>query len=287
MMWQDFPFADELTEELKAVDPRSVLPIPTSGLLGLDSLLFHWMDDREFLNQLVYYRSELKNKDEKNERLLSFKENRKRTRHHIKHGFSIGADTVVFITPQYGKFILGKGQKKLSQSSEKSKRLLLERIDASELVRIEDIILSPSNLDSLQADAFNDMSFLNDWVDERFKGLEMDMVPMDRARLDKLMAKYGSEHFVWTGALNYRERKPFPFLLCPYALVPPALPATLYYLIRPNYDSYYFCIGFNLKSGEPEIINYNNFKQRDARDMINSNVYDSLYQLKRSPKKKG
>lgn len=282
------PFASELNAELSTVDPRANLSDPNQRSAWTRFSLIPPLQDTAFEAKFLRLRNGLKETDPAKENMLTFKENRKRSRQHRKHGFAIGADTVVFISPQYGRFDLRKGHKKLSSSSEESKELLIDRIErAAELVRLEDVILSPSRLDSSQAATFNDMAFLNDWVDERFKGLDMDMVPMDRAKLDVLIDKYGTEHFAWTGALNYRERKPFLFFYVLYALVPPALPATLYYLIRPNYDSYYFCIGFNLRTGDPEMINYNNFKQRDARDMINSNVYDSLYQLKRKPKKKG
>lgn len=281
------PFAMELSPELKTADPLGNMSDPNERSAWTRYSLTPLFQDSVFKKDFLAARARLKDPSTRTDRSLSFRENKKKSRNHRKHGFSIGADTVVFVTPQYGRFDLRKGNRKLSRSSERSKKILQERIErAAELVRVEDIILSRSELDSLEAETFNDMAFLNDWVDERFKGMELDMVPMHRQRLDALIEKYGTEHFAWTGVLNYRERKPFLFFYVLYALVPPALPATIYYLARPNYDSYYFCIGFNLKTGDPEMINYNNFKQKDARDMINSNVYDSLYQLKRKPKKK-
>ena len=217
-----------------------------------------------------------------------FKDDQKLEQFHKKHGFAVGAEKVVFVDPQYGRYDLRRNKQKLFKSSEASGILLGERIErAAELVRLPIEILSSEGVDSMEADKFNDITFLNEWVDQRFRGLDMDMTVQDRTRLDSIIAKYGTEHFVWTGLLNYREKKPFLFYYLMYALVPPAIPVALYYLFRPNYDSYYFCISFNLRTGEPEMVTYNNFKQKDARDVVNANVYDSLYQLKRKPNKKG
>ncbi len=212
-----------------------------------------------------------------------FKADRKMERFHKNHGFAVGAEKVVFVDPQYGRYDLRKNKRKLHRSSESAGAALCERIERSaELVDLPVTILSNSRMDSLDAEMFNDITFLNEWVDQRFRGLEIDMVISDRMRLNELIDKYGTAHFAWIGMLTYREKKPFLSYYLMYALVPPAFPVALYYLLRPNHDSYFFSICFDLRTGEPEMITYNNYKQKDARDMVNSNVYDSLYQLKRN-----
>jgi hypothetical protein len=214
----------------------------------------------------------------------SYKQDRKKERYHKNHGFAVGADKAVFVDPQYGRYDHRRRKSKLYKSSEAAGAELCERIERSaDLVQLPVTLLSKGRMDSMDAELFNDITFLNEWVDQRFRGLEIDMVVSDRIRLDALIKKYGTDYFVWTGMLTYREKKPFLSYYLMYALVPPAFPIALYYLLRSNHDSYYFCVCFNLKTGEPEMITYNNFKQRDARDLVNSNVFDSLYQLKRKP----
>ena len=148
-------------------------------------------------------------------------------------------------------------------------------------------VLDQTEVDSSEVEAFNDITFLNQWVDGRFTDLEVGMANLPTERINSLIDKYGTEHFAWTGVINYRENKPLMYFYLLYALIPPAIPFAVYYLVRPNFDTYYYCIVFNIRTGEPELVNYNNYRKRDARDMINSSVYDSFWQIKRQPKKKG
>ena len=271
----NLPFARETTEVRNEIDPVQY---------ALTPLFKEPTFSKQFDLKVIDSRKRVTLKQKK----LDFKQDQKLEQFHKNHGFAVGAEKVVFVDPQYGRYDLRKSKRKLFKSSEASGILLGERIERSaELVNLEMEMLAKDRIDSMDAELFNDITFLNEWVDQRFRGLDINMVVTDRARLDSLIEKYGTEHFVWSGLLTYREKKPFLFYYAMYALVPPAIPVALYYLLRPNYDSYYFCICFNLKTGEPEMVTYNNFKQNDARDMVNSNVYDSLYQLKRKPNKKG
>jgi hypothetical protein len=164
----------------------------------------------------------------------------------------------------------------------------MERIDeASEQLAIESVVLETSRLDSHEVQKFNDIAFLNEWVNQRFNQLDVNMVNLHRQRIDSIMARYGTEHFCWTGVINYRENKPLMYFYLLYALIPPAIPLAVYYLVRPNYDTYYYCIVFNLNTGQPEMVNYNNYHRRDARDLINSSVYDSFWQMRQRSKTKG
>ena len=146
-------------------------------------------------------------------------------------------------------------------------------------------LLDRSRLGPDDAQAFNDITFLNDWVDARFAETEVGMVNAESERLNAIMERYGTEHFVWTGVVNYRETKPLRFFYLLYLLMPPAIPLALYNIISPSYDTYYFFVVFDLRTGQPEMVAYSNFNQRDAGDVINSKVYDSFYQLRRSPRK--
>ncbi len=204
------------------------------------------------------------------------------------HGFALGAEKVVVVSPTYSKLDLRKKQQHMFLRSESFKDKFLKQIRRSaDLLNLETQILDQTELDSSEVETFNDIAFLNEWVDGRFTDLDVSMVNLPTEKIDYLVEKYGTEHFAWTGVINYRENKPLMYFYLLYALIPPAIPFAIYYLVRPNFDTYYYCIVFNLRTGEPELVNYNNYRKRDARDMINSSVYDSFWQMKRPPKVKG
>jgi len=202
-------------------------------------------------------------------------------------GFNLGIDKVVMVSPAYAKLDLRKRQQHNFLDAEEAKLELMQRMAKSAaLLALDAPVLEATMLDSDKVDVFNDISFLNEWVDQRLSHMDVDMVGLDRERLDGLIARYGTEHFAWTGVINYRENKPLLYFYLLYALVPPAIPLAVYYLIRPNFDTYYYCLTFNLRTGEPSMIAYSNFRLKDAQDIINSNVYDSMWQMKSRPRTK-
>jgi hypothetical protein len=204
------------------------------------------------------------------------------------HGFAVDADKVVIVSPTYAKLDLRKKQKHKFLRSESAKSKFIRQIKrTSEILNLELEILDQSVLDSTEANTFNDIVFLNEWVDQRFTQADMGMINQPVKALNDIIEKYDTEFFTWTGVINYRQSKPLMYFYLLYALIPPAIPFAIYYLARPNYDTYYYCITFDLKTGEPVLVNFSNYRKRDARDMINSSVYDSFWQMKRSPKAKG
>lgn len=196
-------------------------------------------------------------------------------------GHALGIDSVVMVSPAYLKLDLRKRQKHRFLDAEWARMRLHDRIDRNaRLLGLHTRILETTLLDSMDAQTFNDIAFLNEWVDQRLLHMDVDMVSLDRPRLDELMGRYGASHFSWTGIINYRETKPLMYFYLLYALVPPAIPLAIYYLVRPNFDTYFYSITFDLRTGEPAMIAYSNFKSKDAADIVNSNLYDAMWQMK-------
>jgi hypothetical protein len=200
-------------------------------------------------------------------------------------GHALGIDSVVMVSPAYAKMDLRKRQQHRFLDAESAQRKLTARIAKSaQLLNLHAPVLETVTLDSMKAATFNDISFLNEWVDQRLLQMEVDMVSLDRERLDTIIKRYGADHFAWTGIINYRENKPLMYFYLLYALVPPAIPLAVYYLVRPNYDTYFYCLTFDLRTGEPAMIAYSNFKLKDAPDIVNSNLYDAMWQMKSRPR---
>lgn len=201
-------------------------------------------------------------------------------------GQALGIDTVVMVSPAYAKLDLRKRQQHRFLDAESAKLRMHDRIRRNAaLLNLRSKVLDVTLLDSMDADLFNDIAFLNEWVDQRLLQMDVDMVSLDRARLDTIMQRHGSSHFAWTGLISYRENKPLMYFYLLYALVPPAIPLAVYYLVRPNFDTYFYCLTFDLRTGEPAMIAYSNFRLKDAQDIVNSNLYDAMWQMKSRPRK--
>lgn len=214
------------------------------------------------------------------------KQQREEQRRWKNKGHALGIDSVVMVSPAYAKMDLRKRQQRRFLDTESAKLKLHERVGRNAaLLNLDTQILEATMLDSLDAEKFNDIAFLNQWVDQRLLQMDVDMVSLDRDRLDAIIQRYDANHFAWTGFINYRENKPLMYFYLLYALVPPAIPLAIYYLVRPNYDTYFYCLTFDLRTGEPAMIAYSNFRLKDAQDVVNSNLYDAMWQMKSRPRK--
>lgn len=244
-------------------------------------------DDPEFAAQFDKWEREgWMRKDDDLSAIEKKKQQREDQRRWKNTGFRLGIDSVVMVSPAYARLDLRKGQQHNFLSAESAKVTLYDRIDkCADLLALNTQVLETTMLDPDRVEMFNDIAFLNEWVDQRLLQLDVDMVSLDRDRLDTLIARYGTENFAWTGVINYRENKPLLYFYLLYALVPPAIPLAVYYLVRPNYDTYFYCLTFNLRTGDPSMIAYSNFRLKDAPDIINSNLYDAMWQMKTRPRK--
>jgi hypothetical protein len=209
--------------------------------------------------------------------------NKNDLRHWKNHGFALDADKVVLVSPTYAKLDLRKHQRHRFLRSETAKAKFIAQIrQSAHMLSLKTELLDRSELGADQIERFNDMVFLNEWMDKRLMQLDVGMINLDQQRVDDIIERYDTRYFSWTGVINHRESRPFTYWQLLYVLIPPAIPLAIYYMARPNYDTYYYNITFDLESGQPVLVNYNNYRKRDARDLINSSIYDSLWQMKRT-----
>lgn len=211
----------------------------------------------------------------------------KKQKQRIKHGYLLGVDKAVVITPFFMKLDLRKGEKVKYEQSETALLRFHEKLKSSaSSLGLELDILAMSGLESDDAERFNDIAFLSNWVDSRFSQIDQEMVEMEDEKLKELQKKYDTKYFCWTGVMNFRKSNSNNLMtLCVGMVVFPLLPYAIYSMIKPNYETYYYFIAFDLEKGEPAMAIFNQFRQGDSQDYINANVYDSLYQLK--TKKRG
>lgn len=215
------------------------------------------------------------------------REKQKADKRKSKHGYALGVDKAIVITPFFMKLDLRKGEKVKYEQSENALLRYYEKMTwMADKIDLDLDLLTVQTLDSSDADRFNDIAFLSNWIDSRLSQLDQEMVEMETEKLKELKEKYGTKYFCWTGVMNFRKNNSAQMLnLCYGVVFPPYLPVAVYSMVKPHYETYYYYIAFDLDTGEPAMAVFNQFKEGDAQDYINVNIYDSLYQLK--SKKRG
>ncbi|MEO8149199.1 MAG: M48 family metallopeptidase [Bacteroidia bacterium] len=212
----------------------------------------------------------------------------KRNREITKNGYSLSAQKVVVVTPNFLKADERKRQKIKYLASEASELDYTDMLikDAA-LLDLKMEILSQHKLNQNDAERFNDIAFLNDWIDKRFADIDQEISITDRLRLNDLIKKYDTKYFYWGGVINLREKKYFNYVYIILMIYTwPFIPVYAYLLAKPQYETLHYAVVFDLEKGKVAMTNYRIMKKNSTNDVLQSNIYDTLHQIKKSPKKK-
>ncbi|MBC7919764.1 MAG: M48 family metalloprotease [Ferruginibacter sp.] len=199
-------------------------------------------------------------------------------------GAALGIDKIVMISPSYAKIDERKKKPIRYVASERAEVKLVEQIQCNaRAANLVVDVLSDNTFTSADAGKFNDYARLRNWIRERVKHLDA-AVPMhnsDAAGVGALVEKYGTKYYCWTGFVSVREKKPGKALaLFTSMVVYPLLPFGIYYVVAPDYNTYYYSLVFDLTTGEPVFTDLQLIDRKNTRDVLNSTVHNTFYQLK-------
>ena len=201
-----------------------------------------------------------------------------------RKGAALGIDKIVMISPSYAKIDERKKKPIRYVASEQAEVRLVEQIqNNARAAGLSVDVLSDNAFTSADAGKFNDYALLRNWIRERVKHLDAE-VPMhnsDAAGVGALVEKYGTKYYCWTGFVSVREKKPNKGLaLLTSLVVYPLLPFGVYYVVAPDYKTYYYSLVFDITTGEPVFTDLQFIDRRNTYDVLNSTMHNTFYQLK-------
>ncbi len=242
--------------------------------------------DKDFL---LYFNTAVNDKkqEEAEESSDMVKRAKRKERKKIERkGYALGVDKVVAVDPDFTRVDERKKNSVRYLDSEESQ--LDFKADIEEMkqqVGFNVDVLSPMALASTEIDRFNDHALLNGWINERFKH-DFDYVSVYDRAITELATKNRTEHFSWMGAISYTEKKRGKVGIIAMSLTFPVFtPFAIAYALTPAHTTYYYCLVFNVKTGELEMEEINRIRMNDKDYVIKSNIYNSLVQMKSSRKK--
>lgn len=251
--------------------------------------------DRDFSSSFEDLFEKFTKEQEENEKELTKKEKREKEKAEnrekkliSKKGYALGIDKIVVVDPYYKVLDLRKKDAVKLIVSENSQKKFSEIISAnSSMAGLHADILDSKNLQSGDAEKFNDLMFLNDWVSEHYAHDDLKIKNSRTEDMDKLISKYGTKYFAWTGIITARERNSNAgYYVCLSLMLPYFLPFTLIYALTPKYDTMYYMILFDVETGEPVLFDKYYFNFRDRDDILNSYIFNSCFQIKNKRNKK-
>ena len=231
---------------------------------------------KEIANEAI----KVSNRDENHR--LSKAENKQRKKEN-RIGKSLGVDKLVIADPYYQRFDNRKEiQTKYIESEKRQLTFREEVIKIADKLELNATTLGQQEVLGNDLDKLNDISALNNWLAEKSAHDMVTIIPYTAQYTNYLSEKYGTDYFAWLGVVNTTYRSTFNlrvFALSMYSII--GLPIYLGYLITPDNYTLYYAIVVNLKDGTLHIQDYEYVNNRDSNDLIRSQIYQSLLQVKR------
>mgnify|MGYP000390610305 CR=1 FL=1 len=202
--------------------------------------------------------------------------------------YNLGVNEIVVVDPVYVS-IDERSKNPVEYEAAESARLELKDkiFTSAEKLDLKVEYVDHNGIAPNDAETFNDLALLNRWISEKLDHLDedVDMINTTNDEFAELATKYNIDNFAWMGIIAFREREKYiggKIVLC---LFYPAAPFLIYDMIKPNFNTFYFTLVVNSKTGLVEMQYFNKTKVNDNESSQNSNIYYMLQQIKTKHKK--
>lgn len=242
-------------------------------------------DFRNLWNTAVTAR-DMREQEVKELRRMGFKIKDRGDRRDYYSGKDIGAERIVVVNPFYRRIDLRKGNSIEYVSGEEGELNYLEILQKNaELLGVELTVLDPLAMSSQSAEAFNDMTELNEWFSEQLDFGTINLPGYNQPAVDSLASKYQTDYFLWTGVVSLRAKQKVlgPVLAILFSPVfVPLLPYGIYELIAPEYEFFYLSLLYNVRTREANVIKFDLLNANDSKAILNAHTYEMLFDLSKS-----
>jgi Zn-dependent protease with chaperone function len=177
-----------------------------------------------------------------------------------RNAVALGIDSILVYAPYYVKILDGKKTKIDHLASEKNQAVLTDLLlKNAKIANIDVELLSSSNFSETDAEAFNELHVLSDWMSQqnRFGG-SLLMKSFNQDDVDAIIKKYGVKYLLFTGVASLQRRKTHWI---------------------------YWSVIFDLTTGRYSVIKEDYYKKKDTKTQLNAHLFDALFQIKSKPKK--
>lgn len=141
--------------------------------------------------------------------------------------------------------------------------------------------LDYKSFESNETEKFNDLSVVNNWVQERLDIVNSGGMCTDNDELRRIAKKYGTNYIVYTGNVSIKSPPTAVgahLLLGALTLV--YMPLAIVHSVRPNHNSFNFFFLLDARDSRLLLAEYNYYDTSDRNEYVKSIVYNNLLQVK-------
>ena len=263
-------------EKIKKETPVTIEKKDQTAVTYWKFAFVDYMDDLSFTNLFDV------EKKEEDTKISYYKSNKN------KIEYNLGLNEIVVVDPVYVS-IDERSKNPVEYEAAESARLELKDKIYSSAGKLDLKVeyVDHNGIAANDAETFNDLALLSRWISEKLDHLDEDveMINTTNDELAELATKYNIDNFAWMGIIAFREKERYiggKIVLC---LFYPAAPFLIYDMLKPNFNTFYFTLVVNSKTGNVEMQYFNNTKVNDNESSQNSNIYYMLQQIKTKHKK--
>ncbi len=191
-------------------------------------------------------------------------------------------DKTLMINPIYVKVDYRKKERMQYEDAETVLTSMDDKIKkAQEKLNMEAPTLNTMSFTSDDVEKFNMHSIVQEWLIEKMQQKAPTGVSPIHNEIKAVSEKYGTPYFTWMGGVTSKERKALNFyqFLCA-VYFPPSAPYMLYLNLKPDKNSLYFSLTFDVRNEGIIGGEMRKMKMKDNESLLQSNIYYTLFKLK-------
>jgi len=206
-----------------------------------------------------------------------------------KKQFALGIDKAIVIDPYYARVDARKKDQYKFLESESGQVDFAERLKLNaKKAKLDLNVLSTKDLDASETDKINDIAVMQEYISDRLATpSDVDLPYCEHDRVKAIAAKYGSDYFIYTGAISLTEKsRAKAGLIVMSILVPPTIVFNIPNLVSAGQYTLYFTLVYDVKTDELKMVSSRELNNSTNPVLLNSHMYDVLHQVKTTAKAK-
>ena len=266
-----------------------------SSIVGNSSYQYYaFVDELQTESFQAAYKKGLEEYEEEEERIAYYESEegksawKKTRKHNNKHGKKLGINKVVVVNPFYLSLDFRSfGDVEYIRSEEKQSKFRESIKKIATISSLDATVLDVADLSTQDIEKFNDIIKVNQYFSQQMGHYDFSLTPgYQQNEINDIAKKYGTDFFLWTGVISFHEKHNgwggyYAAFLLPYTI-----PFSIANLFTPQYDTMYYAILFDIKTGRRSIIKMDYFNKRDSNTVLQAHIYDVFFQIEQSDGKK-
>lgn len=200
-------------------------------------------------------------------------------------GYRLGLDTVIMLSPIYMRADLSEGELLYVHAEQRQQDYIATSESVASDMSLSTIMLDAREMNNADADLFNDMVLISDWVEERYSHNEVEMASIGMENAHEIVERHGTRYVVLSAVLSTEQKRKNAqtILLCSCLTGYGFIPTLIWASVRRQ-RTIIVTLVLDIVTGEEKMVYSRVIKKKDREDLIHGHIYHTIHQITTNPK---